>query len=84
MGYWDQLTPSHHSPCLAPADFFVFLKLEIKMKWKWFHTTQNTQKNVTDHMEEITLEEFEGCFQWLKESCKKCIESHEDYFEWFS
>jgi hypothetical protein len=84
MGYWDQLTPRHHWTRLSPTDFFVFLKLEMKMKGRWLDIAQNTQKNVTDHMKEITLEEFEECFQWLKESCKKCIESREDYFEWFS
>jgi hypothetical protein len=49
-----QVTVLHHpsySPDLAPADFFLFLKLKSQLKGKRFHDISTIQANVTANQE---------------------------------
>jgi hypothetical protein len=79
-----QLTVLHHpsySPDLAPADFFLFSKLESQLKGKRFQDISKIQANVTEQIRSIPKDSFKKSFQSLYERCKSCVDRQGDYVE---
>jgi histone-lysine N-methyltransferase SETMAR len=70
-----------YSPGLAPADFFLFLKLKIAMKGTRFEAASSIQQTVTRELKAIREGAFSRAFDSLYERCKRCAEAGGDYIE---
>ena len=66
-----------YSPDLAPYDFWLFPKL----RGCRYETIEEMKKAVTNVIDTLTQEDFNGAFQKLLERYKKCIAAGGDYFE---
>jgi len=56
-----------HSPDLAPADFFLFPKLETTLEGRRFQTIEEIQGNPIRELRAITEIAFQEAFQqWKK------------------
>jgi hypothetical protein len=76
-------TPASHppySPDLAPCDFVLFPKLEIKLKGQRFETVSDIQRESQAVLDSIKENDFHSAFEaWKKRG--HCIRSQRDYFE---
>ena len=73
----------HHppySPDLAPCDFFLFPKLNEKLRGCRYETIEEMKEAVTKVMDTLTQEDFHEAFQRLLERYNKCIAAGGDYF----
>jgi len=70
-----------YSPDLAPAEFFLFPKLETTFKGCCFQTIGEIQENVIRELLTITESAFQEAFQQLKKNWEQCIASRGNYFE---
>jgi len=52
-----------YCPDLAPADFFLFLKLTTALKGRRFQTIEEIQENATRELRAITESAFQEAFQ---------------------
>jgi transposase len=66
-----------YSPDLAPADFFLFPKLNSTLKGRCFNTYDEIQKNLTKELLAIPKEAFQS---WQKH-WEQCVASVGNYFE---
>ena len=69
-----------YSPDLAPADFFLFLKLKFTLKGRRFDTVDEIQKNSTNEFA-IPKEAFQKAFQSWQKRWEWCVASEGNYFE---
>ena len=69
-----------YSPDLAPRDFWLFIKLEEKLRGCRYETIEEIKEAVTKVIDTLTQEDFHGAFQKLLERYK-CIAAGRDYFE---
>ena len=67
-----------YSPDLAPCDFWLFPKLQEKLRCCRY---EKMREAVTKVIDMLTQEDFHGAFQKLLEWYNKCIAAREDYFE---
>ena len=67
----------HYNPDLAPWDFWLFPKL----RGCRYETIEEMKEAVTEDIDTLTQEDFNGSFQKLLEQYNKCIATGEDYFE---
>jgi hypothetical protein len=65
---------------LAPADFFLFLRLKSITKDPRFADVVSIQKRVTAVLRSIPKEAFSDSFQKLYERCQRCVVKDGDYF----
>ena len=72
---------SPYSPYLAPCDFFLFPKLEEKLRGSRYETTEEMKEAVTMVIDTLTQEDFHGASQKLLERYNKYIATGGDYFE---
>jgi len=70
-----------YSPDLAPADFFLFLRLKSIMEGAHFADVAAIQESVTAVLLSIPKEAFADSFQKLYERCQQCVVKDGDYFE---
>ena len=70
-----------YSPNLAPCDFWLFPKLEEKLRGCRYEIIEELKEAVTKVIETLTQEDFPGAFQKLLERYNKCIAVGGDYFE---
>lgn len=70
-----------YSPDLAPADFFLFLRLKLRMKRERYEDVIDIQSNMTRELKAISKEAFQKSFQWLRERAQRCIDVQGDYVE---
>ena len=70
-----------YSPDLAPCDFYLFPKLESKLKGYHFGTMENIQKIVTDELNTLTENDFQYCYDQWKKRWNHCVTSQGSYFE---
>ena len=70
-----------YSPHLAPADFFLFLKLKTILKGRHFQTIEEIQENAIRELRAITESALQEAFQQWNKLWELCIASREDYFE---
>jgi hypothetical protein len=68
-----------YSPDLAPADFFLFLKMKMQLKGRRFHSVADIQRESQKVMDSLTQNDFEAAFQ--QECCDRCIAAQGDYFK---
>jgi hypothetical protein len=66
---------------LAPADFFLFLRLKRIMNGARFADVAAIQERVTAILRLIPKEAFADSFQKLYERCQQCVVKDCDYFE---
>ena len=66
---------------LAPADFFLFLKLKSSLKGRRFQTVEETDENSTWDIRAIPQNTFQDVFQNWKKRWERCIKSGGEYFE---
>jgi len=70
-----------YSPDLAPADFFLFLKLKSSLKGRRFQTVKEIEENSIRDLRAIPQNTFQDAFQNWKKRWKRCIKSGGEYFE---
>jgi transposase len=70
-----------YSPDLAPADFFLFIKLKSTLKGRRFDTVDVIQKNLTNVLFAIPKEAFQKSFQSWQKCWERCVASERNYFE---
>ena len=69
-----------YPPDLAPADFFLFPKLESTLKGRRFDTFDDIQKN-SKELFAIPKEAFQKVFQSWQKRWEQCVASEGNYFE---
>jgi len=70
-----------YSPDVAPADFFLFPKLQTTLKGRRFRTIEDNQEIAIRELRAITESVFQEAFQQWKKRWERCIASRGDYFE---
>ena len=62
-----------HQPGLAPADYFLFPKVQPNLKGRSFDSISDVQNNVTCELKSIPAAEFYGSIQKLFDFAHRCI-----------
>lgn len=70
-----------YSPDLAPADFFLFPKMKLKLKGRHFDTVEDIQRESRKILNSIPESDFEKAFQKWQKRWDKCIAAEGNYFE---
>jgi histone-lysine N-methyltransferase SETMAR len=70
-----------YSPDLAPFDFALFHKLNMKLKGRRFETVSDIQRELQAVLDSIQDSDFHGAFEVWKKRLDRCICSQGDYFE---
>ena len=70
-----------YSPDLAPADFFLFLKLKSSLKGRQFWMVEEIEENSLWDLRAILQNTFQDMFQKWKKRWDRCIKSGGVYFE---
>ncbi|PNF41538.1 hypothetical protein B7P43_G12319 [Cryptotermes secundus] len=70
-----------YSPDLAPCDFFLFLKMKIKLKGRRFDTAEEIQAETQTVLNTLTKKDFQDAFQKWQKRWDRCMRSQGDYFE---
>ena len=71
----------HYSSHLAPCDFWLFPKLNEKLRDCRYETIEEIKKAVTKVIDTLTQEDFHGAFKKLLGRYNKCIVARGAYFE---
>ncbi|GFT41754.1 hypothetical protein TNCV_4708121 [Trichonephila clavipes] len=69
------------SPDLSPPDFFLFPRLKLDFKGKWFDNISDIQRSITRLLNSISKEDFLLSFQDMYSSAQQCTVMGGDYFE---
>jgi hypothetical protein len=72
--------PPYH-PDLSPCEFFLFQKLKVYLKGRYFGTVENIEKTVTYQLKAISVSYFQRCYEEWKQRLRQCVASQGDYFE---
>jgi predicted acetyltransferase len=67
-----------YSPDLAPADFFLFPKMQLKGRRS--HSVADIQRESQKVMDSLTQNDFKAAFQQWQERCDRCIAAQGGYF----
>ena len=70
-----------YSPDLAPADYFLFPKLKMRLKGRRFQVIEDIKKELPRDLKAIPKSAYEKCFQSWTERWRKSITRRGDYFE---
>ncbi|UYV74678.1 hypothetical protein LAZ67_12000508 [Cordylochernes scorpioides] len=70
-----------YSPDLAPCDFFIFGKLQKKLKGRKFQSKEEIKVESKKAMKAIPKTDYQRCFADWKKRWLKCIAANGDYFE---
>jgi len=70
-----------YSPDLAPCNFYVFPKLKLWLKGWHFVSIEEIQAKSQQVLNELTLADFNDCFQKWQNRRDRCIQDQGDYFE---
>ncbi|GBM14083.1 hypothetical protein AVEN_209970-1 [Araneus ventricosus] len=70
-----------YSPDLAPADFYPFPRLKMKLKGRRFVDSDEVIENATKQLKGLSENGFRECFEQLYERWKKCVDAGGKYFE---
>ena len=70
-----------YSPDLAPCDFFLFPSLKAKLWGIRFETSEAVLKWSDAILKNLTENGLHHVFEEWQQSCKKCIQQGEEYFE---
>jgi hypothetical protein len=75
---WSRQIPDpSYSPDLAPCDFFLFLKMKLKLKGWCFNSTEEIQTESQDVMK-MMRNDFQQCLQSWKSCWDHCINAEGD------
>ena len=76
-------TPYHpqYSPDVSPPDYFLFLKLKIKLKGLHFADVAEVQQAVSDELKKVQKEEISAAFQKLYDRAEAYRYAKGAYFE---
>jgi hypothetical protein len=58
---------------LSPPDYFLFIKLKMKLQGLHFADVDEIQEAVTDELNKVQREEFSAAFQKMCYRAKSCI-----------
>jgi hypothetical protein len=76
------ITPTPpYSPYLSPPDYFLFLKLKMKLKGLCFADVAEIPEAITDELKKVKKEEFFTSLQKLYDCATACIYANGVYFE---
>ena len=70
-----------YSPDLAPADFFLFPKMKLRLKGRRFGTIAEIQDESQRVLNQLTREDFQTAFQEWQKRWTRCIDAEGNYFE---
>jgi hypothetical protein len=70
-----------YSTDLAPYDFYVFLKIKIRLKGQRFVSIEEIQAESQQVLNTLTPADFNECFQKGQNCLDRCIQAQGDYFE---
>jgi hypothetical protein len=70
-----------YSPDLAPCDFTLFPKLQMKLKGQCFETVSDIQRESQAVLDGIKENDFHGALEVWKNRWDHCMRSQGDYFE---
>jgi transposase len=70
-----------YSPVLTPCDFFLFLKIKLKLKGRRFNTTEEIQANSQRVLDTLTEKYFQEAFQKWRRRWDWCLDEEGNYFE---
>jgi hypothetical protein len=77
--YYNPLSPPYF-PCLSAPDYFLFPKLQMKLKGLHFADVAEIKEAVTNELKKVQKEEFSVAFQKLYGRTKACIYTIGAYF----
>jgi len=75
------VTQPPYSPDLAPADYFLFPKLKMRLKNQQFQVVEDIKKESLRYLTVIPKSTYEKCYQSWTERWWKCITRRGYYFE---
>ncbi|GBN05375.1 hypothetical protein AVEN_142317-1, partial [Araneus ventricosus] len=70
-----------YSPDLAPADFYLFPRLKMKLKGHRFVDSDEVIENAIKQLKVLSKNGFQECFEQLYERWKNCVDAGGKYFE---
>jgi hypothetical protein len=70
-----------YSPDLAPCDFFLFPKMKLKLKGRWFDTIEEIQGEWQRVLDSLTEKDFQYAFQKWRRWRDWCLHVGGNYFE---
>jgi len=73
------ITPPY-SPDLSPPEYFLFLKLKMKLKGLHFEYVAEIQEDATGELKKDKKEEFLAAFQKMYDSAKACLNANGAFF----
>lgn len=68
-----------YSPDLAPCDFFLFPRIKMNLKEKYFVDVNEVEQKTLEVLTNIKEDEFLRCFEQWKTKLEKCINSNGEY-----
>jgi len=68
-------------PDLAPCDFFLFQKTKSAVKGNHFESTEDTQRSVTQALNDIPQTAFQECYKQWQRRWKRCVHAQGMCFE---
>ncbi|GBO13735.1 hypothetical protein AVEN_14207-1 [Araneus ventricosus] len=69
-----------YSPDLAPADFYLFPRLKMKLKGHCFVDSDEVIENAMKQLKDLSKNGFQECFEQLYECWKKYVDAGGKYF----
>jgi len=74
--------PHHaYSPDLAPRDFYVFPKIKLQLKGRYFISIEEIQAESQQVLNTLTPADISECFQKWQNHRDHCIQAQGYYFE---
>ena len=70
-----------YSPDLAPCDFFLFPKMKLKQKGRWFDTIEEIQAKMQRVLDTVIEKDFQEVFKKWRRRWDQCLHAGGNYFE---
>jgi hypothetical protein len=65
----------------APCDFFLFLKMKLKLIWRRFNAIEEIQAKSQRVLDTLTVKDFQETFQKGRRRWDRCLRAGGNYFE---
>jgi len=78
---WHSSLHPPYSPNFTTCDFFLFLKMKLKLKGQRSDSIEEIQTESLDVMKMLMWNDFQQCFQSRKFHWDHCINAERDYSE---
>jgi hypothetical protein len=69
-----------YTPDLARCDFFLFLKMKLKLKGRRFDTIEEIQTESQKMLDTLTENDFKEAFQKWRRRWNRCLHAGGNYF----